>query len=170
MNKDEIAQQANQLQEDAGVKGVFPVELDKIAAFLGYTVSLYTPTEDGSEQISGAVDYKDKKIYINIKENIYRKYFTYAHEIAHIVLHCNHEADANGVFDYRNFPDLTPEEMRLESEADEFAADLLMPKDKFTKKWKDFKGNIYKMQSYFVASLGAIGYRIDKLGLRYYDE
>lgn len=84
-----------------------------------------------SDEVSGAVDARDEKspkIYLNIKHSPERRTFTLAHELGHYLLHKHDNMKLR--LDKYNYRVDTPE-AKEETEANYFAASLLMPKDKF---------------------------------------
>lgn len=139
----------------ANADGIIPVPLDLIARSQGYEPYKF----DGKSEISGLVDYDNKRIYINGNESETRQRFTLAHEIGHAVLHRGRK-----VVDYRktiDAPGVVPEER----EANSFASELLMPPDRFKKAWRDRSGNVYRVAAYFGVSHAAASFRAKNLGL-----
>ncbi len=114
---------------------ISPLPVVAAATSLGYGVSEFTPT-DATSDISGAVRHDQKLIFVNATEAPVRKRFTIAHEIGHIVLHAG---DGN-IVDYRRQIDCPASPQ--EREANEFAAELLMPKPVFASAWNLCGGNI----------------------------
>lgn len=99
-----------------------------IANQLGYTV-ISTNFEN---DISGMVvnSKSERAIYINNNDTPERQRFTIAHEIGHILLH---HVEQNEYFvDYRNKEIYDTKEF----EADNFAANLLMPREKSIEIWQ----------------------------------
>lgn len=144
-----------ELLVNSGYAGQFPVPVEKIANYLGFTCHYFTPT-DKTKDVSGAVDRLHKKIFVNKKDSINRVCFTVAHEIGHIILH---ETDADFV-DYRR-----PSVDAKEFEADNFAGNLLMPDNVFKEKWQEFKGNFASLSQFFGVSKSAVGVKAYKLGI-----
>lgn len=142
------------LRKMAGVVGEFPVPIEKIADYLGFSCYLFKPDER-TANISGAVNHLKKKIYVNENESAQRQAFTVAHEIGHIVLH--------GDQDYIDYRDGSNNEK--ERQADDYAANLLMPADVFIYKWKEFDKNFNKLSNFFGVSKPALGVRAANLGL-----
>lgn len=136
----------------------FPVSLMEIAEKLGYKVVCFK-VNDKNANVSGAVLYDEKTIYLNPYDNRERQRFTLAHEIAHIVL--GHKTDGKYI-DYRDCIDkpITQEEI----DANKFAAELLMPTEEFKKQWYRECGDILKIANYFVSSLSATTFRAKELG------
>ena len=109
--------------------------------------------------VSGSLDPGTKTIVVNDDYPRTRKLFTVAHEIGHYVLH-------DGVqnrFDSRR--KYTAEELSLEKEANEFAAELLMPQEKFKEIFKNFRGDLQRVASFFGVSQNAAEIRCFVLGL-----
>ncbi len=77
--------------------------------------------------VSGYIDFKDKKIYVNKDNSFQRKRFTIAHELGHLFLHLQKfvkNSELYSVFK-RDMNDYSLEE----KEANFFAANLLVPKE-----------------------------------------
>jgi Zn-dependent peptidase ImmA (M78 family) len=151
---EQIERKAVETVCNAGLTGVIPVPLERLAGFLGFVTFEISAAKD----ISGAIDYEKKQIYINNVDSPQRQRFTLAHEIGHAVLH-----SGESVIDYRvNFD--APKE-RKEVEANRFAADLLMPRLEFTDVWHTRYGNITRVAAYFGVSEAAARFRAQNLGL-----
>ena len=124
-------------------KDVIPVPIVKIASDVG--LDIYE-TDEFHDNLSGSLKKEGDKfvIYVNAKQSPKRKRFTIAHEIAHYFLH----KDKIGTEHVDNVkqpaPELhredgvvmTQEQRHLEQEANELAADLLMPRDAFLREWE----------------------------------
>ncbi len=107
----------------------FPIDIDEIANELGIKV-IYS-SDNNNPQTIGKIEFCDGKPIVTIDpaKNSYepRRRFTLAHEIAHYCLHANKT---------KGFVDTRKEMSRggtfwdaYESEANTFAAQLLMPKN-----------------------------------------
>jgi Zn-dependent peptidase ImmA (M78 family) len=131
--------------------------------------------------VSGAIYYQNGrlKIVINANKPPVRQNFTLAHEFGHYVLHRDwldaHKED--GFVDFseyvdggtplfrRDAPALTDETAILrEREANNFAADLLMPEDKLRKLW-DVNPDIERAAEIFEVSKIAMAIRLERLGM-----
>ncbi len=156
VNLDSIGQKAAQLLKDSGQNNRFPLPVEAIADYLGYTVKAFIPS-DKIVDVSGAVSRAERKILVNDDEPYLRQRFTLAHELGHIYLHDNDEE----FVDYRKDAPRTLKEY----EADEFAGCLLMPENIFAIKWKESNGEYQKLSNYFGVSEAAIGMRAYRLGL-----
>jgi Zn-dependent peptidase ImmA (M78 family) len=105
-----------------------PVDVVAIAADLGINV---WETKSLPASISGKI-FKDAlnggssrfSILVNAKHSLPRKRFTIAHEIAHFILHRNRLESGDLIDDAMYRSGVTAKE---ETEANRFAADLLMP-------------------------------------------
>lgn len=122
--------QAQKLLDELGITAL-PVPLEKIARHLGAQLR-FSPLD---EELSGMIFVKGGVpiIAVNSLHHPNRQRFTIAHEIAHLCLHRDHIT--NNVHVDKGFPvsvlrrDATSAEgtEKLEIEANQFAAALLMP-------------------------------------------
>ncbi len=126
-----------------------------------------------SNDLSGLILYDDseKKFVILIEESKpkNRKYFTIAHELGHYFLHKEDLKEKSLVVDgdatlYRLDNGLSNIQ---ESQANYFAASLLMPEDRVRKAWKAFNEDVEKCAELFDVSLSAMSIRVDILDLKY---
>lgn len=73
------------------------------------------------------------KVVINKKHHSNRQRFTAAHELGHLILHCGHDNEEHVFVDktvaYNRNKASSSGEIKKEIEANQFAAELLMPKD-----------------------------------------
>lgn len=103
-------------------------------------------------------------IFINQNENELRKRFTIAHELGHFVKHRDkYMISGSSTPDLVFFRDNSIDP--VEKEANDFAADLLMPKDIFISKIKSGCNTLEKLSTAFQLSTSAVKYRAYKLGL-----
>lgn len=152
----EIERSASALLKEAGVEDQFPVPLEKIAAFLGYESIGFGPEPNNAEtaNISGLIDYSNKKIYVNTSQSLSRQRFTLAHEIGHAYLH---KEGNEGIVDLRS--NIDNPQTEKEREANQFAAALLMPKKEFIRQWVQWKGDTEMLSKLFGASKDAVKIR-----------
>ncbi|MDR2437256.1 MAG: ImmA/IrrE family metallo-endopeptidase [Endomicrobium sp.] len=162
---DRFREQIDTLYSNYNLSYTFPVPLLEIADKLGYDV-FYFSVNQTNRHISGAVMYGKNgergKILLNPEEAQARKNFTFAHEIGHIVL--NHNDDGR-IIDQRA-DIINPANGTREWQANEFAAELLMPKDEFKRQW-DINKSIAALAEFFNTSIASTAIRIQKLGLEY---
>lgn len=138
-----------------------PMPVVALAEKLGYTVNEFTPTAE-TRDVSGAVNHQRKTIFINEQENARRKRFTIAHEIGHIILH----ADEGDIVDYRQSIGPYPEgQTPKEQEANQFAAELLMPRAVFESLWNALEGSVRDIADQLDVSTQAAEIRALQLGL-----
>ena len=156
--KNIIRDKATELVLQAGVRGQFPVPLESIASFLGYQSVEFFPDES-TQNVSGAVNHRQKKIYINCQDSARRQMFTLAHEIGHIALH----GESNG--DFVDFRSDSPNDNR-ETEANSFAGELLMPENHFRATWLQWDGVASVVAATYGVSEDAAKVRARVLGLR----
>ena len=137
-----------------------PVDAERIAEGEGLRV-IYADFEyPDSENVSGFFDLANRRIVVNKDISDNRITYTIAHELAHSVLHRDYIQSNNYVPMPRNneYPDGKPIE---ETEADQFAANLLVPLD-MLKKYKDF-ASVSELASLFFVSDDVIRFRLDLL-------
>jgi len=151
----DIESRADTLLKAAGLEDEVPVPLEKVAAHLGYTCLGFTP-DDNTKEISGVIDYDSKKILVNLGESLNRQRFTIAHEIGHAVLH-----PGEGVVDLRTSIDVPT--TKKETEANQFGAALLMPKDRFLREWSQTCNDLDLLAATFGASRQAVEVRSKNL-------
>jgi Zn-dependent peptidase ImmA (M78 family) len=155
----EVREIASQTLEDSGYSGVFPVPIDKIIKSKGYGFKS-VDKEDVPENFSGLVNHEQKLVVINGGHNNGRKRFTAAHELGHIILHPGeNKTDYRISFD--NFSKNDPKE----TEADHFAAEILMPYKQFALAYSRHDGFIPRVADYFGVSIGAATIRAERLRL-----
>lgn len=185
MGTPKIFSNANSLLEWAknnGLEIAAPIDVDKIASLLGiavnYDASLHESGTVGKIQFSNGYPV----VTINPLENTYepRRRFTLAHEIGHYCLHSNEARE--GFTDNRRTMSRNDSYWdRFESEANSFAAQLLMPKlllievgNRIIKEYQDTQGIEHgmpvstfteKMADIFDVSNKAMEYRLKNLGL-----
>lgn len=152
----EIRELSSQVLEDSGYAGIFPVPIDKIIVGQGFELRGINKA-DAPKDFSGLVNHGKKSVIINNSHSNGRKRFTAAHELGHIILHPNDDKT-----DYRiSFSDSTPKE----TEANRFAAEILMPYKDFIDVYSSNEGYIPYIADYFGVSIGAATVRAESLGL-----
>lgn len=115
-------------------------------------------TRDGGESLK-VQDTGQFTIFLPHFTTEMRDRFTIAHELGHYFLHYRY-ADIDGPMSYdrggRN---------RAETEANVFAATLLMPAEPFEEKWKEHSGDVWRVAGYFGVSPAAARVRAEVLEL-----
>lgn len=134
----------------------FPVDLTKILNYLEIQLIEVPFAND----LSGSLDVVNKKIYIDKSHSQTRKNFTIAHELGHYCLH----QDISDKFEDKIFfrSSITDEH---EFQANNFAGELLMPKDEFIKKINEGLNTIQELADYFNVSTLAVRVRAKQLNL-----
>lgn len=133
-----------------------PVDLDGVANALG--IKVYT---DDLGTISGILR-KDKKlggdsgyvILVNKNHPLNRQRFTVAHEIGHFILHRDMGDEIRDDEFYRALPG------PLETEANAFAADLLMPWNLIRRGQDAGHSSLYDLARHLGVSQQALAYRL----------
>lgn len=132
--------------------------------------------------ISGAImhnaDNDSFTILLNQSEIPERQYFTTAHEIGHLYLHRDYiiAQKDNGLIDPIDGFDgvmfrkatITIEDQKKEREANNFAAELIMPEDKLREAFDitDARMSVEYYANMFRVSVSAMAIRLERLGLR----
>lgn len=135
-----------------------PIDLVAIANSCGLTVKS-GHFED--ERISGVYDRENNEIYIAEEDSDPRKQFTIAHELGHHVLHSDHPSE---VYYRSSAMELDTEQQKEETEANWFAASLLMPRALLIKAWLVYQ-DFDKIADLFKVSRTTAYFRLKNLGL-----
>ncbi len=152
----------DRVYEQYNIPRIFPVPLLSISAALKYEVQ-YFELNKTTEDLSAVTFYKKKQIFISPNESGGRFRFTLAHELGHILL--GHGNDRDSEFDTRENM-WNPNKKSPEYEADEFAAELLMPEEKFKGVWNATK-DVPTTAVFFNVSKAAVKKRIERLEIKY---
>lgn len=136
----------------------YPVDVDAVAKLLGLTV-LLEPMDD---ELSGFLELRGDSWVagINAYHHPVRRRFTLAHEVGHFVLH----RDAQTDFRDRTFARRTNDPSKMERQADDFAADLLMPAASVIEAIGRGLRNLNDLAQAFNVSSLAMRYRLQSLG------
>ncbi len=167
-----IENQVDKLIHDQGIKEL-PIPIEKIARAHGAEVVAYDLKE-----ASGMLVISKKKgtIGYNASQSKGRQRFTIAHELGHYLLHSDAKkelfVDRDLIIKFRGEITYTPAELKQESEANAFAAAILMPKSFIlqelrNKKYKELTENelIDALAKSFEVSALAMTYRLKDLNL-----
>lgn len=161
--------------------GTFPVQVGSIAKALG--INVYT-TAELPPNTSGSIMKEDDNtfaIYVREGQSPRRQRFTIAHEIGHFVEHgeelntgqeiTSPITKKTAVVMHRPDSNVTIDDSirEREAEADQFAADLLMPREEFEKVWST-SNSLSQVADYFGVSQMAANVRALLLNLGYFDE
>ncbi len=159
IDKENIKQEASKLVKYS--KDYPPVGVVDISHSLKYKV--YHLDTNINNSLSGKVDYKEKKIYVNSLEPKQRQRFTIAHEIGHIILH--EKINGSNNRETRDKDLMVQSNSIEEIEANIFASHLLMPDDEFYNQWKFNGGSLNITANYFFVSLLAANIKANSLHL-----
>jgi Zn-dependent peptidase ImmA (M78 family) len=135
-----------------------PLNVSAVAEYLGLEV-IEEPMDD---DMSGFLEIRSGRwvVGVNAFHHLNRKRFTIAHEIAHFLLH----SDGKTEFHDRTFARRTNDPSPMEREADQFAADLLMPADEVRQHIASGVTSLSALASQFGVSALAMKYRVQNLG------
>lgn len=146
-----------------------PVDVVGLIEELGILYQEY-PLGEGN---SGRIDMNDPffTITVNSAEGEQRKRFTAAHELGHYLLHRDMMDGEGGHFD-RLFVargednPYEPFQKEHEKQANQFAAQLLMPREKLSQLYDSVLDNYMELASKCKVSPAAMKIRLGSLGLR----
>jgi Zn-dependent peptidase ImmA (M78 family) len=140
-----------------GEKIVPPINLKSVIDKYGLKLKM---GDFKDSDILGAYDKDKKTIYVAATETYTRKAFTIAHELGHFFLH-NHKQTE---FFFRSDILRMEQDEQEETEANKFAASLLMPKFLVERFWRQFR-SIAIIARIFKVSHTAARYRLKNLNL-----
>src|SRR3989338_9946631 len=176
MDIKEITQQAEDLAQKYNPEGYSPFPFDKVESDSKDLKVLFSDKMDSN--ISGTIlydkDSKDFVILINKLKPDTRVHFTVAHEMGHYFLHKETIIKNESVIDgdtyldssqnilYRS--DLIENRGRLETEANNFAASLIMPEHLVRKVWNKLE-DVEECANIFKVSVSAMSIRLERLRL-----
>jgi Zn-dependent peptidase ImmA (M78 family) len=143
-------------------ENIFPRPLARICNKLNIQAYLVDNLQDDE---SGKIMREEDKfvIYINSKHPAARSKFTIAHELGHYIRHKDLLAQTGAFLERRS--NMNEEELKKEAEANDFAAQLLMPELKFIEIYNKNSGKLLEIANFFGVSLDAAYYRGLNLGL-----
>lgn len=147
--------------EEYGAGNETELNVVKIANNLGFIVY---ETDFSDASIAGQVisSNDEKSIYYNRADIAQRQRFTIAHEIGHIVLH--HMRDESKPFDMVDYRGRNKTFDSKEWEANLFAANILMPREKTEKVWEKLN-DVDDFAKAFNVSRAAAAIRLSDLDL-----
>ena len=153
----------------------YSVDVIDVAKRLGFVVGNavlneeddgFIVVEEGRKEIMGIKT--DKLIGVNSDRSLEWKRFIIAHELGHYILHFK-EKNLEGLYAHR---DHNRGHNELENEADFFAANLLMPRESFEKKYKEKKQEyrndkdiVDALSKHFIVTVRMAERRIEELKL-----
>lgn len=147
-----------------------PVDVEGLIREFGITLEKGELDAEISGQAEPTPD-GNFKITVNKADHYFRRRFTMAHELGHILMH--RHLIGSGVNDsvaYRSLPSgrffnrlITPAH---EAQANQFAANLLMPSDLVVREWQSIQPDLKRMAASFQVSPAAMRIRLEGLGQR----
>jgi Zn-dependent peptidase ImmA (M78 family) len=157
--------QAVAIKRDIVNADIVPVDIVALTIQQGLKILYFNPAQSKSntlESVSGLLDKANKSIYVNATDSQERQRFTIAHELAHYIY--GHDEDKFGL----NYRDGNRDRNSAERQADDFAAEVLMPSPivrKKIKEYSDARPSLSEFASLFGVSLEAMRVRLDNMGL-----
>jgi len=169
LSRDEIEERAAAILREHGLHSV-PVDLVTLANRQGIRVHNAKFSE---ENISGMLAKRGDNITMLIHQSDHpnRKRFTIAHELGHHFLHLMEDGeivDTEGDLFRNDWSDksiVQDASRRMEVQANQFAAALLMPARLVEEVYQGVTKDITELSRIFKVSKEAMGYRLNQLGL-----
>lgn len=173
MTIQEIIQKAEEIACQYNPEGLSPFPFDNIQKDKK-DLKIYI-SEKLAENVSGVIMFVPEEsffaILVNKNKSNTRQHFTVAHELGHYFLHqaeIKEEifVDEENVLDRAGmlFRRDSAVSTRLETEANNFAASLIMPTDLVKKAWADLQ-KVEDCAQLFQVSIEAMSIRLSRLGL-----
>lgn len=131
-------------------------------------LSAYIAVDPKFEEVFGS----NKITCVHVEDNIGHKRFALAHELAHYLFDFN---ENKNLYFYDTYFPQNEEDIFIEQRANQFAANLLMPENKFREKLKEYqkdKGKadtVNALGNYFAVSPTAVLYRFKELKIDGYE-
>lgn len=164
-NKDIYPVTPSQIEEECTRLGIptNPLNIERVVTEI---FKMKICPEDLGKTISGFLERIGNQwcIYINKYESDLRKRFTIAHELGHFILHKD-RIIAQGASEPDQIFFRSSDTNSIEQQANNFASELLMPKEEFIKAINDGCNTLEKLSEYFHLSTSAVKYRAYKLGI-----
>lgn len=165
-----IRELAEEIAEKYNPQGFSPFPFDKVS-LENDDLDIIEINTLGTE-VSGVISYLADEdsfvILVNSLKPQVRKHFTLAHELGHYFLHKDivkkEEFVVTGETDTNLFRLDNAVYSKIETEANIFAASLIMPKSLVYKAWEELK-DVSKCANVFKVSVSAMSIRLEQLGL-----
>ncbi len=167
MNRQAIERKAGELLKRLR-KGTPPIDVERIAQSLGARVLEYPEWDDDLSAVLAWMHNDQPVIIVNADHHEHRQRFSIAHEIGHLVLHAGkaacHDSFVNERPGFRRGPEASTGESDIEVEANQFAAVLLMPRQRLIKDYIETPEPSELADKYKVSE-AAMGWRLINLRL-----
>ena len=142
---------------------LYPIDIENVAKKI---FNIEIRRENLGKAASGFLERINKTwyIYVNEYESVVRQRFTIAHELGHFILHKKDYINKTTI-EYDQIFFRKNELTQKEKEANDFAGEILMPKENVYQAIKDGKNTVNKLAEFFQVSSSAARYRAFKLNL-----
>jgi len=161
----QTAKDANEVMSKLRGNGLLraPVDVFAIAEYIGVEVV----EEIMSDDMSGFLEFRGGRWVagVNALHHENRRRFSIAHELAHYLLH----REARTRFEDEVFTRRQGKRDKVENEADELAASILMPEDEFRSSISSGINSVDSLAKKFAVSAQAARYRALNLGYKIRD-
>lgn len=175
----EASSKGEEMAKKYNPEGLVPFPYENIQKDKG-DLDIFLTDFNDKEEVSGAILYdkntKKFSILINKTKPKTRQHFTVAHELGHYFLHSDIIKSEEAIIDGDNFLDGSLDESkilyrldkaqqdRIETEANNFAASLIMPEE-LVRKVRNKVGNMEECAKIFQVSALAMNIRLERLKL-----
>lgn len=176
MTTEEATEKGEEIAEKYNKEGVIPFPFERIKED-HEDLLIYKKKLNNNPETSGLTlfDKEDNKflIVINKNKSINRQYFTMAHELGHYFLHKDVIKSEEALIDKDQSLDHTGNVLfrldysattKIEREANNFAAALIMPEKLVREVWKS-TNDVDECTKIFQVSLSAMSIRLEQLNL-----
>jgi Zn-dependent peptidase ImmA (M78 family) len=160
-----VCNSISEIRKVAKLKGISDVNPETIREVVRKVFGIQINETDLGRDVSGFLERTGDKwhIFINKNESEARKRFTIAHELGHFVFHKDQYV-ASGTSSPDQIFFRNENNNPIEKEANDFAANLLMPEEIFKSYINEGYNTIDALADKFGLSTSAVKYRAYKLG------
>lgn len=138
-----------------------PLDVAELTKLLGIRMYFEPLTGDDSGSLKKNKKSGEWHMTVNSLHHPHRQRFTIAHEIAHHIIHGAFKDEFVDTTFFRN-----GESNKMEADANKFAAELLMPKEKFNSFINDISPKVEDIAEHFQVSAMAVRIRAKQLGYK----
>lgn len=158
IENEDIEEMANSLREKWKISKNVPFpNITRFSEMNGIIISKANMADSKLDAVSKWISGKPYIMLTDNNESSVRRRFNIAHEIGHLLLHSSVE----------NIDDLSNKEMKIiENQANDFASNLLLPKDGFSKSLISLQMDSFiRQKAQWKVSIQSMIYRVHQLGI-----
>lgn len=158
IENEDVEEMANSLREKWKISKNVPFpNITRFSEMNGIIISKANMADSKLDAVSKWISGKPYIMLTDNNESSVRRRFNIAHEIGHLLLHSSVE----------NIDDLSNKEMKIiENQANDFASNLLLPKDGFSKSLISLQMDSFiRQKAQWKVSIQSMIYRVHQLGI-----